>query len=240
MSVPIFTLRKVEGSAYCFPSGCEWVAPCISKQNMCSVLVNHGFVLDSGFGSMKFTKNSPELVQYQRFPELGATHTVEIHTMETIRVKDMGVDCAIVNVFYSSSKYHSCSLFKSAKLSYSPMEGEYDALVYSPKEPTSIVMGIRQPVVDFEHWLKSSMTHPFQNIMFEPMVMMLRPWYNPYHPFDEGHEAMAKRALAAMEPIHNPTMAWGEKDVKRHMPELYQKAFFRPLAMLFVADARKP
>jgi hypothetical protein len=248
MALPIYTLRRIIDDVYCFPSGEEWVDPCVSKQQACSILMDAGFqnMPDPLYvynGNLHFEKKAPELVVYQRFPELGAVHTVVIETKETIWLNGGSyprILHPIIGATYTSPKYMKASLFDAAGLSYTPMSEESSALVYSPKKHSSIVMGIRQPVADFEHWLKSSMEHPFQNITFEPMVMMLSMWYNPYGPFDEEHEAIAKQVLAAMEAVHRPDMVWGEKEVKLHMPKLYERACKMPLASHYMAGARKP
>lgn len=241
MDLPIYTLRHMVDDTYVLPAGCTWNPPCISKRDACSVLAGSGFEQvncdmtrlsrrDSEYfarhQALMFERERPDLVQYQRFPELGAKETVAVKTRQIVRVS--GCDNPIVNIYYSSPKYSDCSMFQPVEMSFSPLPGEYDALVYNPHKPTSIVMGIREPVCGFQSWLEKCAAHPFQNIKFEPMAIMLRTRVKPLS-FDEEHEALAKQALAAMEPAHHRDMVWGEEEVKLHMPDLYNRACKLPL-----------
>lgn len=245
MALPIYTIRHMVDDTYVLPVSCTWVPPCISKRDACSVLVDSGFesVFLEDFtrfsrnyrehldrhSDLTYVRERPDLVQYQRFPELGAKETVVVKTRQIIRFRDD--DFPVVNIYYSSPKYSDCSMFQPVELSFSPLPGEYDALVYNPHKPASIVMGIREPVCGFQSWLEKCAAHPFQNIQFEPMAIMLRARVHALR-FDEGHEALAKQALAAMEPVHRRDMLWGEEEVKLHMPDLYEKACRLPLLPL--------
>ena len=242
MDLPIYTLGHVVDNAYVLPRGCRWFPPCIYREDAFTILKDSGFkevVFEdtSQFSDrymeyrehillQTFERERPDLVQYQRFPELGAKETVAVKTRQIIRVN--GDNHPIADMYYSSPKYLKCSVFQPVKLSLSPLPGEYDALVYNPHEPTSIVMGIREPVRGFKLWLEKCTTHPFQNIKFEPMAIMLRTAVNPMS-FDEEHEALAKQVLAVMDPVHHCDMVWGEEELQFHMPELYNKACKLPL-----------